>query len=221
MSVLRRITEYLLRLDGADPAERFPVDTERDANRLRAIVARERAGGELIIRPGEIWQEMSDDLFGPEHRHIGTDRGGLAQREWIYARMQELVAEGRLVEDADHGGIHGQFWHTSTPVARMINASTQFRVAMELTEDQLRAEGHQELLDVLTRGVQAMDEVKTVAKHYSQTHRVHRRGETSGHFLHLDPDTHEPHCICGWSGGAHDDADAAVDAWRTHAPAAR
>lgn len=138
MSVLRRIAKFLLSLDGIDVSDNFSTDPERDANRLRAIVARKRASGQLVVHTGHIWEEMSDGLWGPEHRPIGTDQGGIEQREWIYIQLQKLVAEGRLVEDPEHGGPYGQFWHTSTPVARMINASTEFRIAMDLTEDQLK-----------------------------------------------------------------------------------
>ncbi len=221
MSVLRRIARFLLRLDRALPNE-FRADPERDANRLRAIVDRERHSGHLALHTDRLWEEMSDGLWADQHRPIGDDTDGIAEREWIYARLQELVEQGRLIEDPEHGGAYGQFWHTSTPVARMINASTEFRVAMELTQLQLYYEGHQELLDVLKEAEKVMNRVKGAAIAYSQAHDVYHSGDTSTHFFHLGL-RNTPHCICGWTGTPHDEdeEDEALAQWRRHVPTTR
>ncbi|MCP2353062.1 hypothetical protein HD597_000082 [Nonomuraea thailandensis] len=163
---------------------------------------------------------MSDDLFGPEHRGIGVNSGGIEQRHWVYKQMLNLAEEGRLVEDPEHGGPHGQFWHTSTPIARIINASTEFRQAMQLTEEQLEDEGHDELRAALAEAEGTMKALKETAKAYSYGKGVYPRGGSGRHFLRYGPED-KVGCICGWEGPACDGVDQARAQWRLHVPSAR
>ncbi|WP_046471338.1 hypothetical protein [Allosalinactinospora lopnorensis] len=168
MGAFRRIAQFLLALEAPSTGSRHLPDPQRDTNRVRAVVDRSRHNGNRLITTGEIWQELHDDLWGLHARPIGLNADDITQHEWIYERLLELVHEGRLVEDPDHGGPYGRFWHTSTPIARVINASENYREAVSLTRDQLQRYGDDELLRAMGEVEHAMVRLKATAEDYSK-----------------------------------------------------
>lgn len=225
MGILTRIADFLYFLDGHSG---YSPDPERDTNRIRRFVDDHRHTGRVILRVNDVWEHLHDGLWHVHARPIGlpVSAGGIDQRDWVYERLLDLAADGRLVEDPENGGPYGQFWHTSNPIARMINASTEFRIAMGMTRDQLEAEGHSPLVEILDRGQEVMDEVKSQAKEHSLRTGFHKRGEASTHFpVFGAPDESGRNCaacICGWKGEyVLASADELAAAWRRHSPNAR
>ncbi|MBB4930531.1 hypothetical protein F4561_001351 [Lipingzhangella halophila] len=176
MGACRRIAEFLLTLDATSTGSRYLPDPQRDTNRIHAIVERSRHRGHRLISTDEIWQELHDGLWGLHARPVGLNADSIAQRGWIYERLLELVSEERLVEDPDYGGPYGQFWHTSTSIARVINASGNFREAIALTRDQLQHYGDDELLDAVREAEHVMVRLKATAQDYSRDTGIGPRG---------------------------------------------